>query len=86
MFETVFGILVVIFILIFTLVTVTIAVVIWKTARLSGKILRTAEEALDRPTNGRQAFEATAARSKCQHCGSAVEQGSKCPNCGADLG
>lgn len=81
-----FGILFAIFIVMFVVVSVSIAIGFWRTAQLSGKIFRGVEQALDQQLNEQRTSVTAAQKLKCQHCGSTVVQAAKCPSCGADMG
>ena len=81
MFGTLFGI----FIVMFIVVAVSIAIGFWRTAQLSGKIFRGVEQALDQQLNEQRTSGTAAQNRKCHHCGGTVVQAAKCPNCGADM-
>ncbi len=81
-----FGVVPVLFLVVFVFVFVTILIGAFQTAKMSGKVFQLVEKQLDeqlsRPPGGSPV---EAAKLQCAHCGTAVSPGEKCPNCGASL-
>ena len=80
------GILFVLFAIVFGLVFVSILIGSFRTMSLSGKVFQLVERQLDEQLSRTQSVSpAEATKLQCTHCGSAVVETEKCPNCGAAL-
>lgn len=81
-----FGILFVLFVVVFVLVFATILIGAFRTMSLSGKVFQIVERQLDEQLSRSQHNSSgEAVKMQCAHCGSAVSLAEKCPNCGASL-
>lgn len=75
-----FGIMMVLFFVVFGIIMASTVFGFWSTARLSGKIFQVVERELDRKISG-----ASETKLSCAHCGSMITATDKCPNCGAGI-
>ena len=81
-----FGILSVLFVVMFVFVFATILIGAFRTMSLSGKVFQIVERQLDEQLSRSQdGSSGEAAKLPCAHCGRPVSSGEKCPNCGASL-
>ncbi|MBC8114359.1 MAG: hypothetical protein H7062_08285 [Candidatus Saccharimonas sp.] len=81
-----FGILSVLFVVVFVFVFATILIGAFRTMSMSGKVFQVVERQLDEQLSRSQNSSSDeAAPLQCAHCGSAVRSDEKCPNCGASL-